>query len=53
MLLQPPIPVSTEKTTARRMTKEEHVPSWVTAQGTFAAAERDGFWTLIRRVYVR
>ena len=53
MLLQPPTPVTTERTTAPRMTTEEHVHSWVTAQGTFAAAEKDGFLTLIRRVHVR
>ena len=35
------------------MSMEEHVPSWVTDQSTLAAAEKAGFWTVIRHVHVR
>ena len=52
VLLQPPTPVTTERTTALHLSMEEHVPSWVMDQSTFAAAEKGGFMTLICRVHV-
>ena len=52
VLLQPPTHVTTERTTALLMSMEEHVPSWVMDQDTFAAVEKGGFLTLICLVQV-
>ena len=43
LLLQPPTPVTTERTTALHMSMEELVPSWVMDPSTSAAAEEGGF----------